>query len=420
MTAADKPLVIVGASYAGVQLAASARENGFDEPIFLVGDEPHAPYQRPPLSKGLLSGKTSADHLDLRGPDYFADNRIELLTGVRAQAIDRDTQQLVLGNGKRLAYGWLALATGARCRQLGVAGASLDGVFSLRTLEDALAVDEGARAARRVCVIGGGYIGLEVAASLRGRGLDVTVIVNNDRVLRRSMPAVMSAYVERAHRARGTDLRLGRQVRQLRSNDGGRVAAVELDDGAVVECDMVVLGIGVVPNAELAIQAGLSVTDGIDVDDCGRASAPNVLAAGDVASMQVRRLRGGAVGVRLESIQAANDGARAAASALVGRLQPNTAVPWFWSDQFDLKFQMAGLTLPGDIPVVRGEVSADRFSVYYLREGVLAAVHSVNKPADHMLARKLIAAGAVYSPAELADLSFDLKRRLVLEKVEPQ
>ncbi len=410
MSAGGAALVIVGASYAGLQVAASARESGFEGRIVLLGDEPHAPYQRPPLSKGLLTGKTSEEQLPLRSPQFYADHAIELLTGTKAVSFDPLARRVLLADGTRLDYSWLALATGASCRRLGVPGEDLEGVFDLRTLEDALAVAAAAGTAQRVCVIGGGYIGLEVAAALRTRGKQVTVLQRAERVLSRCMPPLLSAYVERAHRERGVDLRTRQQVRALHGR-AGRVARVELADGSFVECDLVVRGIGVVPNDALAAEAGLALGDGIHTDLCGRTSAPHVVAAGDVACMRLS-WPGAPSRMRLESIQAANDGARAAAAAIVGRLQACTAVPWFWSDQFDLKFQMAGIAMPGDQAVMRGDMQGDRFSIAYLRGGVLVAMHSVNRPAEHMLARKLIAARACIDPAELGDPSCDLKLAL--------
>ena len=405
---AAHPLVIVGASYAGVQLAASARELGFEERIVIVGDEAHAPYQRPPLSKGLLTGKTSLDNLALRGPDFFAQNGIELTLGRRATALDPGARSLRLDDGAVLDYGWLALATGARCRPFAPPGSTLDGVLELRTLDDALRIADAAGRSERACVIGGGFIGLEVASALRARGAEVTVVEAQPQLLARAFPPQMSAYVEDAHRRRGVAILTGRGVRALQGAQG-RLAAVELDDGTRIDCDLVVLGVGVLPNAELAQQAGLAVDNGIVVDMLGRTSAPRVLAAGDVASMALPPAPGVPARMRLESIQSANDGARALASLVVGRGAPCTAVPWFWSDQFDLKLQMAGLAGPGDDVVLRGDMASDRFSVFYLRQGTLVAAHSVNKPAEHMQSRKLIGARARPAADQLADPSFDLK-----------
>jgi 3-phenylpropionate/trans-cinnamate dioxygenase ferredoxin reductase subunit len=410
MSADKSPLVIVGASYAGVQLAASARELGFEERIVIVGDELHAPYQRPPLSKGLLSGKTTIEQLPLRGPDFFAQNGIELMLGRRVEAFDATARQVSLDGGATLAYEWLALTNGARCRPFTLPGAALDGVFNVRTLDDAVSVAQAARTAKSACVIGGGFIGLEVASSLRASGVEVTIIESQKRLLTRTFPSRMSAYVEGMHTAQGSHVLVGRGVRALRGE--GRVQAVELDDGTRIECDMVVLGIGVVPNAELAQAAGLAVGNGVEVDAVGRTSAPRVLAIGDVASVAQPPAAGNNVRLRLESIQAANDGAKAAASLLTGRDQPSHAVPWFWSDQFHHKFQMAGLAAPEDEVVLRGDMSHDRFSLFYLRAGALVATHSVNRPAEHMLSRKLIAARARFNADQLADESFDLKAAL--------
>jgi 3-phenylpropionate/trans-cinnamate dioxygenase ferredoxin reductase subunit len=411
------PLVIVGASYAGAQLAASAREQGYEAPIVLLGDEPHAPYQRPPLSKGLLTGKTTVDQLALRGADFYAGNGIDLRLGRRATALDAAARTLTLDDGSRLAYGWLALATGARCRQLPVSGGDLQGVLSLRTLDDALRIAAACERAARVAIIGGGFIGLEVAAALRQRGVQVTVVESQPRLLARSFPAQMSAYVEASHRALGVTIACGRGVRALHGSNG-HVARVELDDASSIACDLVVLGIGVLPNTELAQGAGIACDNGVLTDRLGRTSAPGVLAIGDVANMALPAVPGGPARMRLESIQAANDGARAAATVLVGREQPFAGVPWFWSDQYALKFQMAGLPQPGDLTVLRGAMEADRFSVFFLRGGRLVAAQSVNRPAEHMLARKLIAAGVQPAAAQLADEGFDLKHLLAAPSPE--
>ena len=407
MTAAPA-LVIVGASYAGTQLAASARELGFDAPIVLLGEERHAPYQRPPLSKGVLTGKTSLDALPLRGADFFELQGIDLRLGQRATAVDPRARTLTLDDGSTLKYGWLALATGARCRPLPVPGNELDGVFNLRTLDDALRVSDALSRATRACIVGGGFIGLEVASALAARGAAVTVVESQTRLLARSFPPLMSEYLANAHRQRNLDLILGRGVRAL-SGASGRVEHVELDDGRRIDCDMVVLGIGVQPNVELAERAGITCDNGILTDALGRTSAPNVIAVGDVANTEVPTIPGGPARMRLESIQAANDGARAAASALAGKPQPFEGVPWFWSDQHNLKLQMAGLPMPGDEVVTRGDMQANRFSLFYLREGAVAAAHSVNRPAEHMLSRKLIARRARIDQQRLQDESFDLK-----------
>lgn len=401
------PLVIVGASYAGTRLAATARELGYDAPIILLGEESHRPYQRPPLSKGLLAGSVAPGELALWGEAFYANHAIELRSGVRATGLDPRAREVRLHDGSSLRYATLALTTGARCRALAAPGAGLDGVFALRDLDDALRLHAALADATRVCVIGGGFIGLEVAASARRRGLAVEVVESAPRLLARAVSPRLSGYLERAHRLRGVQVRPGRQVRALRG-DAGRVVAAELDDGARIACDVVVVGVGALPNVELAEQAGLLTRNGIVVDGFGRTSAPGVLAAGDVASLAP--VDGdGSPPLRLESIHAANEGARAAASGLCGQMRAFGGVPWFWSDQYELKLQMAGLTRAGDTAVLRGDPEADRFSEFHLRDGRVVAAHSVNRPGEHMLARRWIEAGARIDAGMLADTSVDLK-----------
>lgn len=408
MPSSQGPLVIVGASYAGTHLAASAREQGFDGPILLVGDEVHPPYQRPPLSKGLLTGKMGAHQLALRGADFYAKQGIDLHLGVRVTSLDLAAHCVELADGARLEYGWLALATGARCRPLPVPGADLRGVHQLRTLDDVLALQQTLDDCRHVCVIGGGFIGLEVAAALVSVGIRVTVIESEPRLLARSLPPRMSDYLASEHRRRGVSVELGQRVQALEGR-AGRVAQVRLDDGRALECEGVVVGVGVQPNVELAEAAGIACDGGILVDALCRTSAANVLAVGDVANMAQPPFVGGPARMRFESIQAAGDGAHAAASVLVDRPRPLSAVPWFWSEQYDLRLQMAGLPLPEDLPVLRGDPDDARFTWFYLRDGAVAAAHSVNRPADHILARRLIALGVQIPAAMLADPCVDLK-----------
>jgi len=416
----DSPLVIVGASYAGLQLAASARESGYCGRIVMVGEEERLPYQRPPLSKGLLTGKSSVDMLPLRSDAFYRDSGIETVLGRRAVRIDTSGRRLSLDDGQTLAYAWLALTTGARCRPLPVPGAELAGVHMLRTLDESLALAASAGQAKTACVIGGGFIGLEVAAALQARGVRVTVVEAQSRLLARSVPPIMSDYIRNAHESRGVRIETGRGLRSLRGEDGGVVAA-ELADGTAIPCELAVVGIGVIPNDELAREAGIAVDNGILVDACGRTSSERVLAAGDVANMlHAGWGPDGAQGrYRFESIQAANDSAKACASVIAGHPAPCQSVPWFWSDQFNLKFQMAGVPQPADQVVLRGSMDNDKFCLIYLRAGRVAAVHTVNRPADHMLARRLIAAGAKLSGEQAADEQFDLKRLLAGPAVSP-
>ncbi|MCD2512573.1 NAD(P)/FAD-dependent oxidoreductase [Comamonas endophytica] len=405
-------LLIIGASYAGMQLADAARAKGYTGPITLIGDEAAAPYQRPPLSKGLLLGKQTPEGLTIRAPAYFAEQRIQLRLQVRAEAIDRVARRVTLHGGEQLPYEWLVLATGARSRPLPVPGGDLPGAYGLRSLDDALAIDAMARTARRVCVIGGGFIGLETASALRTRGLEVDVVEAGAQLLGRVVPPEVSDYFARLHTEQGVRLHCSAVVEALQPGADGRVAAVLLADGRRLDCDAVVVGIGVLANDELAQAAGLPCAQGVLVDACGRTPDPWILAAGDCARFPNPFGADPAQPLRLESIQAANDLARAAASVIAGRPEPYQAVPWFWSDQYASKLQIAGLGLPGDLRVLRGELEQGRFSLFLLRAGRVVCVHSVNRPAEHLLARKLIESRVQADAAALADPDFALKSLL--------
>jgi 3-phenylpropionate/trans-cinnamate dioxygenase ferredoxin reductase subunit len=401
-----KTLVIVGASYAGTQLAASAREFGFDGNILLLGDEPDAPYHRPPLSKGFLLGTFAEDRLAMRSQAFFKEEKIEWLPSTRATYIDRARQEIELHNGARITYDYAALATGARVRKLDCPGASHEAVHYLRDLRDARQLAESAKTARRALVIGGGYIGLEAAASLRQQGLEVTVVETESRLLARVASPWLSDYILRTHTDRGVAFELGRKVISVASFASG--VAVELDDGRQLPADLVVVGIGVIPNTELASDSGLTVKGGIAVDAFARTSDPLIFAAGDCVSFVPHWAPEGAA-TRIESVQNANDMAKTAAAALVGRMEPYHAVPWFWSDQYSLKLQMAGVNAGFTEFVVRGSVEEHKFSLFYFRRERLIAVDSINRPQDHMLARKLLSRDALPTLAQTADPAFDLK-----------
>jgi len=405
MTHHAKHLVIVGASYAGTQLALAAREYGFDGHITMLGDEPHAPYQRPPLSKGFLGGKVGADSLPLQSGARFDEERIALQTGRTAVSIDRAARVLVLADGNRVEYDHLALTTGARCRLLGCEGADLPEVVYLRTLADAVALRDHAGKVRRAVVVGGGFIGLEVAASLRTLGLEVTVVEMQARLLERAVPPLVSSFLQDAHRQQGVLFRLATRVARILGTHS--VTGVELDSGEVIPADMVVAGLGVLPNVELAESCGLAVDNGIVVDACGRTGDSAIVAAGDCAAYPNPWAGDGRV--RIESIQSANDLARVAASSVAGRPSAYQAVPWFWSDQYTYKLQMAGWSRGHDSAVIRGDVGAGRFTVFYLRKGSLVGADSVNRPQDHMMVRRLLAARISPQPDVLTDENVDLK-----------
>jgi len=402
-----RTLVAIGASYAGVQLAASARELGFDGSILLLGDEPDAPYQRPPLSKGFLTGSVARERLPLRSQAFFDEERIQWMPSTRVVSIDRERRQVELHDGTRIDYDRLALTTGARVRKLDCPGATLAAVHYLRDLRDATRLAETACGARRAVVIGGGYIGLEAAASLRQKGVDVTVVETEQRLLARVASPWVSDFMLHAHEEHGVRFEFGRKVVRLHDTSDG--VSVELEDGTRLPCDLVVVGIGVMPNTELAADCGLKVAGGIAVDDCARTSDPSIVAAGDCASFVPHWAPEGAAACRIESVQNANDMAKTAASTLVGRAEPYRALPWFWSDQYDLKLQMAGVNTGFTGFAVRGRVEERKFSLFYFRDDTLIAVDSINRPQDHMLARKLLANRARLSMQEAGDPGFDLK-----------
>ena len=400
-------IVIVGAGQGGFQAAASLRDAGYQGKVTLVGDEPGLPYQRPPLSKAYLKGDTGIEQIELRPAAFFADHHIDLLNA-RVESIDRAAHLLRLQGGDTLAYEHLILATGARNRPLPVTGADLKGVFYLRTLEDAQALkDELARAAH-VVVIGAGFIGLEFAAVARALGHEVTVIEAAARPLGRAVSVEMSAFFATEHAGMGTKLLFGAGVIGLRG-EAGHVTGVETTDGTLHPADFVLVGIGVVPNVELAAEAGLAVANGIVVDELLATEDEAISALGDAGAYPSLHAGGMA---RLESVQNAVDQARVLASRLTGKPLPYHAVPWFWSDQADLKLQMVGLSKPDDIAVLRGDPASRRFSVFRFREGVLTAIESVNRPADHMLGRRLLTGTPTLTPEQAGDEGFELKSLL--------
>lgn len=405
-------IVIVGAGQAGVQAAEALRAGGYDGPVTMLGNEPHGPYHRPPLSKAWLAGEMDAAQLVLRAPEVLARKGIALRTGVAVRRIDRAARTVELDDGSRLPWTGLVLATGATPRRLAVPGANAAGVLPLRSRADASAVAERMAACvaqdRPVVVIGGGFIGLEVAATARKKGARVTVLEAAPRLLGRVLAPVLTDWYARLHRARGVDLRLEARVAAITSDAGG-VTSVVLADGTVLPAGLVVVGIGVDANDALAREAGLACERGIVVDASARTSDPAIVAAGDCT---VRRLPDGRL-LRLESVQNATEQGKSAAAALLGQQRPFTATPWFWSDQYDSKLQMAGLSEGADAWAVRGDMDGDGgFSVFHFRDGRLLAVDSVNAARDHLLARKLLDAGVSPSPAQAADTGFDLAQLL--------
>jgi 3-phenylpropionate/trans-cinnamate dioxygenase ferredoxin reductase subunit len=401
------PVVIVGAGHAGFQLAVSLRQAGFKERVCLINDEAHLPYQRPPLSKAYLKGTGGPDSLMFRPEKFYHDQNIELISD-RALSIDRSARQLRLGSGAALDYGHLVLATGARNRLLDLPNANLPDVRYLRILDDSEVLRPLLAVKRRVVVIGAGFIGLEFAATARIKGLEVDVIELGARVMARAVTAEVSDYFQKRHAEAGIRIHLGVQATAIEARDG-TVAGVSLSDGRHLPADLIVVGVGVLPNVELAAAAGLAVASGIVVDAHLLTADPCISAIGDCALFESPRFGGS---LRLESVQNATDQARCVAARLSGDDKPYDGQPWFWSDQGDDKLQIAGLTTGYDRVVMRGEPAQKAFSAFCYREGRLVGIESVNRAGDHMFGRRLLAAGGSIEPEQAADTAFDLKSAL--------
>lgn len=404
MSGQPERIVIVGAGQAGAQAAVSLRMAGYQGALSIVGDEPAPPYQRPPLSKGYLKGELDAERLWLKPADYYAEEKIDLVTGSPVARIDMANRLVELSTGSALYWDRLVIATGARPRKLDVPGATLDGVLELRTLADVDRLKPRLVAGSRLVVVGAGYIGLEAAAVGRQLGASVTVLEYAPQVLGRvAGPEIGQFYVD-VHRAAGVDLRTNARMAGFEGMD--RVTGVRMEDGEVITADIVLVGVGVVPNMEIAREAGIVCGNGIVVDADGRTSHPDVFAAGDVAFRPlVHYGRDG----RLESVHNAIEGGKLAAAAILGQPRPAVDVPWFWSDQYDLKLQTAGLWTGADTHVVRGDPASRKFAVFYLREGRLLAVDAVNSAPEFIVGKKLIASGAPLASAELGDTSISMK-----------
>jgi len=398
-------VVIVGAGQAGFQVAASLRQEGFDGPITLIGDEPGLPYQRPPLSKAFMAGKQAIEASALRPPPFYEKQRIELLAGDKVVEIDRADRSVILASGRRVRYTTLVLAVGARNRTLPVKGAALDGVCYLRTDAEAVEIKERLAQARKVIVIGGGFIGLELAASACSAGKSVHVLEAQPRLMARVVSPILSDYCRELHTSRGVAISLGVAPREIAGSDG-KVSEVVLSDGSAHSADLVLIGVGVVPNTELASAAGLAIANGVVVDEHLRTEDENIYSIGDCAD-HPNPYAGGRT--RIESVQNAIDQAKCIAAAIVGRPQSYQAVPWFWTDQFDMNLQMVGLSTGYDRIVTRGEPESRKFSVFYFKQGRLVAIDSVNRPGDHIIGRKLIANGTPVTPEQAANPSVDLK-----------
>ncbi|HVZ69809.1 MAG TPA: FAD-dependent oxidoreductase [Rhizomicrobium sp.] len=395
-------IVIIGAGQAGAQAVASLRAEGFTGTITMVGDEPFLPYQRPPLSKAYLQGKLERERLFLKPESFYTESKVELILGVAAAKIDRGKKQVTLVDGRILTYDKLLLATGTRVRPILVPNANLKGIYYLRSIADVDSLREAFQPGKRLAIVGGGYIGLEVAAVAVKHGLDVTVFEALDRLMQRAVSPRVSAFYEEVHRAAGVKILLNTAIEKF---EGTEALEGVTANGKTWQVDFALVGIGVVPNAELAKDAGLPVDNGIVVDNCTRTEDPAIFAAGDCTWHPGRE----GVFLRLECVQNAIDQAKHAALAMLGKPVPYSEVPWFWSDQYDLKLQIAGLGRPTDQQVLRGDPASRKFAVFHLRDGKIAAVEAVNAAPEYLVGRKLIAEGKTVDPEKLSDLSIPMK-----------
>ncbi len=398
-------VVIIGAGHAGGSAAGFLRQYGFEGPIVLVGEEPIAPYQRPPLSKAWLKGEADADSLSLKPVEWYAENGVDLKLSTIATALNRGAKTVTLNTGETLTYDVLVIATGARARKLPIPGADLKGVLELRTAADAEALKSALGPDKRLAVIGGGYVGLEAAASARALGSHVMVIEREARVLARVACETLSTFFQDYHSAKGVKFELGAGVAGFEGEDG-QIRRVVLSDGRKVECDAALVGVGAIPNVELAKDAGLDCADGVIVDLQARTSDPAVFAIGDVTH---RPLPLYDRDFRLESVPNALEQAKQVACDIVGRPAPAPEVPWFWSDQYDLKMQIAGLPFDADSILVRGDPASAKFAVFHLKGDVIQAVEAVNAPPEYMAGRQLIGNRKPISREKLANPAISMK-----------
>lgn len=397
--------VIVGASHAGVSMALQLRREGWEGGISLIGAESELPYHRPPLSKELLAGVKDMDAIRLRPQKMYDDNEIELHLGTTVLEIDKDNRAVQLSSGERLEYSTLALCTGAAVRKLPM-GQELERVIYIRTAADVALLKSKLPASRKAVIIGGGYIGLEAAAVLRKLGLEVVVLEMAERVLARVTSKLMSDYMTSLHMMHGADIKTGVRVKALEELGTDEGLKITCDDGTELESDLVVVGVGVNPNTSLAEAIGIETDDGIVVDSRGRTSVEGIYAAGDCCSHPSKLYERV---IRLESVQNANDQSRVVAANICGKDNEYSAVPWFWSDQYNIKLQMVGISTDHDKVVVRGDATSheDGFALFYFKQGKLIASDCVNRPKEFMASKQLVASAAEIKPESLQDESLE-------------
>jgi 3-phenylpropionate/trans-cinnamate dioxygenase ferredoxin reductase subunit len=401
----NQTCVIVGASHAAAQLAPTLRQEGWEGRIIIIGDESYIPYHRPPLSKTFLSGGKGLDDIYIRPMMVYEKADIEFMLNTRVDEIGRAGKRLALNNGESLPYDKLALTVGSRVRKVDLPGSELGGVFYLRDVNDVEQIKTRIASGKKAVIVGGGYIGLETAAVLRKRDMDVTVLEMMERVLQRVTAAEVSAFYDRIHSEEGVKIHCGVGVTAIEGR--GDVEKVICNDGSEFEADLVVIGVGILPNVELAAAAGLEVENGICVNEYACTSDPDIVAAGDCTSHHSILYDRA---IRLESVQNATEQARVAALSLCGKEKVYDALPWFWSDQFDLKLQIAGLSQGYDEVIIRGDQDNSRsFATFYLKEDVVISVDAVNKAPEFMAGKRLINGKVKMDKAQLADENIPIK-----------
>lgn len=396
--------IIIGAGQAGGQAAVSLRQFGYEGEIILAGEEDAPPYQRPPLSKAYLKGDLARERLFIKPEEFYADQNISFEGNKRAEKIDPDAKTVTFNDGTTHEYTNLIIATGSRPRPLPLKGADLKNVLDLRTLADVDALKPLVKDGARAIIIGAGYIGLEAAAVMTTLGMDVTVLELADRVLARVTFPIMSEFYQDLHTRHGVKILLSTSLQEITGND--KVDGVILDDGSRLEADLILVGIGILPNQEIAADAGIDCENGILVNEDTMTSMPNVYAIGDCAHRPL--VHYGREG-RLESVHNAIEQGKIAAAHICGKPRPTEDVPWFWSDQYDAKLQIAGLSQDADTVVTRGDPASGRFAVFYFRDNALIAVDAMNSPPEFLTAKKLIATGTEISPEEIADEAVSMK-----------
>jgi len=398
-------IVIAGAGHAAGQAAVSLRQGGFSGRIVMVGEEPYLPYQRPPLSKKYLSGELELERMYVRHQKFYDEHNIDIRLSTRVEKINCNDQTVALSDGQQESYGCLVLATGSHVRKLQIPGHDLEGIHYLRTVEDVHRIQDHFKPGARLIIIGAGYIGMETAAVAIAHDLDVTVVEMADRIMARALAPEVSIFFDQVHREAGVKILCDRDPNAEILGDG-KVEALRGADGMDLPADLIIAGIGILPTTDIAEEAGLACADGIIVDECCRTSDPHILAIGDCTNhpnhLLGRRLR-------LESVHNAQEQAKTAAATLCGKLKPYNQIPWFWSDQYDLKLQIVGLSGDHDEVIIRGDFADRSFAAFYMKGDLLIAVDAVNSGREFMLSKKLIAQGARLEPEILADTSIDFK-----------